>query len=316
MKNIIFLLLFLFVFPTVSFALSEAEHLYFLKNYPEYKKADKALNKYWKKFFTPLIGEKRKEVLESQREWVKSNRDTLANEFMDVGLSRPEAYIRTTFRRINELRYLEYNLSRDYASTKPLDYFLDDTDYPSYYAKSPRKTNNSSVQQSNEDYHTKKIPQIDDSDIEDEDDIVVNYKKSHTQSENSRPNISSDITQKDYEPIETHYDTNPVAKLNAGDAILELNQNSLRFDNKYKNKTINITGFIQDIQEENNLYVISVSGSVNNFSEYVVCYFTEEYKDAILTLNKEESVSVIGLYKGVDKNDKSMVKIYNCKIEM
>lgn len=315
MKKILAILLFCCVFPTYALALSDADHAYFLKHSPEYRQADAAMTQMWKKVFTPLKGKKRQEMLDSQRQWIRTYRDQIAEDFMEVGLSRPQAYARATFRRVNELRYLNYNLTMQSSASKPLDYFLDDTDYPSYYAKSNSNKRSEEPTPPKKEEPKKKEPKNSYANIEDDDDgddMMVNYKGKANNV--PAPSLDEKPVQKKIEPTTNFDNSNIVTKLTAAEAIDEFKQNKLRFDSKYKNKTLTIKGFVSDLQYDDNLYVIHLSGSESDSSNYIICNFDEENKDVILTLNTGDSISVIGLYLG-NENSNS-IKLSNCKVEL
>jgi uncharacterized protein YecT (DUF1311 family) len=109
LKKIIISSMMIFFSISTAFALSTADYEKLLKTSPVIKKADAELNDIWKRVFKPLTGDYRKQILNDQRNWVKFERESDAQEFMQSGMSKEKAYEQAIKKRINRLRVVEYN---------------------------------------------------------------------------------------------------------------------------------------------------------------------------------------------------------------
>ena len=96
----------------------------------------------------------------------------------------------------------------------------------------------------------------------------------------------------------------------------EVEQNQLRFDKTYNNKSITILGYVGEIEAKNNGYELRVLGkkSDNNPSLQIECRFTEEQEDMLLKLNKNDVVKVKGMYKGKQKSQVGKLVLFDCTI--
>ena len=111
----IFLLIFTFLVfsPQLSFALSDAEHMAFLRDSPSYKYTVKSFNDLWVFLKKNLPNEKYEIILRNQRNWIQKECDEVARVFMNNGFSRYEAYCHAIYVRMSELEdYYYYNSSR------------------------------------------------------------------------------------------------------------------------------------------------------------------------------------------------------------
>ncbi|MBQ7608140.1 MAG: hypothetical protein IJU76_09255 [Desulfovibrionaceae bacterium] len=139
-------ILFLFILSNIlfaqsSFALSDQEYTNLLRTSVEFKIMDQVLGKDWKELMQ--LTKRDKQYQESlradQRNWVKSERDRIAKEFMNYGISRDLAYAKAALARVNELAVPLYNarLSRqdqERGVGKADGAFAADQDDPYYYA--------------------------------------------------------------------------------------------------------------------------------------------------------------------------------------
>lgn len=109
-----------------TFALSDAEYNSLAKNSSEFRQADKELNKFWKVTIGQLDGDYKKQVLNEQRQWVKTGWDKTAQKFMAQGLSKSAAYTKAIQERINQLRVIRENSSLgedELGNAKADDYY-------------------------------------------------------------------------------------------------------------------------------------------------------------------------------------------------
>lgn len=109
-----------------TFALSDAEYNSLAKNSSEFRQADKELNKFWKDTIGQLDGDYKKQVLNEQRQWVKTGWDKTAQKFMAQGLSKSAAYTKAIHERINQLRVIQENSTlseNEMGSAKADDYY-------------------------------------------------------------------------------------------------------------------------------------------------------------------------------------------------
>ena len=281
----IFLIFILFLcLPNITFALSDDEYRDLLATSTKFKNADAALSNHWKKIFKPLKGTQRQYLLDEQRAWIIDERDEIAMQFMEAGLSREDAYTIATLRRIRELDYLNYyaHLSQKTNAKKTIDDFLIDKDYPSYYHKQSTKPQHAP---------SKDLP---------------------TPKPQSAPNLTqpNSVQPSIQEPSPAN---NAVVKLKATVAITEANTDRSSFDRKYKNRQLLIAGIITDIRMDNTNYILTLNGSNNQ--EGIRCYFDEKYSDQILTLNQDDAISVKGMYKVESDSQYEGITLYNCEIE-
>lgn len=112
-----------------SFALSDAEFNSLAKSSADFRQADKDLNKYWKDTIGNLDGAYKKQVLNDQRQWVKSGWDKSAQNFMAQGMSKSAAYTKAIHERINQLRVIQENSNlgeNEMGTAKADDYYNGD----------------------------------------------------------------------------------------------------------------------------------------------------------------------------------------------
>ena len=105
-----FILIVIFLFSVIgnSFAFSSNEaHLRYLKEYPEYKEADKQLNEAWKKLKSLCSDAQYELELKEQRSWIKE-RDRLARAIR----KDDELYVHAAIRIINDrISILNYKIA-------------------------------------------------------------------------------------------------------------------------------------------------------------------------------------------------------------
>lgn len=94
---------------TGAMALSEKEYQIMMKASPDFRQADKLLNKTWKTVSKGLKGESKKHLLELQRSWLKSGRDEAAEEYELMGYTRDCAYAKATRKWVSNLEVFNHN---------------------------------------------------------------------------------------------------------------------------------------------------------------------------------------------------------------
>ena len=131
MKHLFAILIFCLlttVFPTKSYALTENEYNELLQ-VPYFKQADQELSAVWKEVYNKLSGAYKKQILNDQRQWLKSGRDSSAKALMEEeGFSIEDAYTIAVYLRIGDLYVIQHNnsLSPDqYGSAKADGYYYD-----------------------------------------------------------------------------------------------------------------------------------------------------------------------------------------------
>ena len=131
MKHLFAILIFCLsttVFPTKSHALTENEYNELLQ-VPYFKQADQELSAVWKEVYNKLSGAYKKQILNDQRQWLKSGRDTSAKALMEEeGFTIEDAYTIAVYLRIGDLYVIQHNnsLSPDqYGSAKADGYYYD-----------------------------------------------------------------------------------------------------------------------------------------------------------------------------------------------
>lgn len=131
MKHLFAILIFCLlttVFPTKSHALTENEYNELLQ-VPYFKQADQELSAVWKEVYNKLGGAYKKQILNNQRQWLKSGRDSNAKALMEEeGFTIEDAYTIAVYLRIGDLYVIQHNssLSPDqYGSAKADGYYYD-----------------------------------------------------------------------------------------------------------------------------------------------------------------------------------------------
>ncbi|WP_297219626.1 lysozyme inhibitor LprI family protein [uncultured Desulfovibrio sp.] len=134
MKHIITVLIVCFftvTFQTKSYSLAENEYNELLK-IPYFKQADKELSAVWKEVYNSLHGDYKKQILDSQRQWLKSGRDKSAKALIEEeGFSIEDAYTIAVYLRIGDLYVIQHNnsLSPDQYGSAKADGYYDDMMY-------------------------------------------------------------------------------------------------------------------------------------------------------------------------------------------
>lgn len=131
MKHLFAILIFCIlttVFPTKSHALTENEYNELLQ-VPYFKQADQELSAVWKEVYNKLGSAYKKQILNDQRQWLKSGRDSSAKALMEEeGFTIEDAYTIAVYLRIGDLYVIQHNnsLSPDqYGSAKADGYYYD-----------------------------------------------------------------------------------------------------------------------------------------------------------------------------------------------
>jgi uncharacterized protein YecT (DUF1311 family) len=114
MKNMFAVLVLVMLTVSPAFALSDEEYTTLKKSNADFAKADRRLAQVWKELKADLYKDAFAELQKDQREWIDSGRDEEAQELMNEGYSRAEAYTIATNNRADELpdiaRWVERNL--------------------------------------------------------------------------------------------------------------------------------------------------------------------------------------------------------------
>ena len=135
------LLLALFcLLPDYARALSDEDYKHMMSVSEKFRKADKELSDLWKNLMKHSSKDLKKILIDEQRQWLNTDRDNDAKEFMEVGFDKTGAYTKATIKRIHILRATEYNnnLSKEQqalGAVKDDMFFLEEDDYPEYYKK-------------------------------------------------------------------------------------------------------------------------------------------------------------------------------------
>ena len=93
-----------FLFAASALALSDAEYRRMKQDSPAFAKADRELTQAWNEAKRALGKSGFDRLKKEQREWIVSGRDERAEELMDGGMSRSEAYAAATTERVREIR--------------------------------------------------------------------------------------------------------------------------------------------------------------------------------------------------------------------
>ena len=97
--------------PQSNQRLSDAEYKQMLKDYPDFARADKALNAAWARAKKNMNANDFEALKREQARWISSERDKQASELMveddlEAGYSKPEAYTIATRARANYISHL------------------------------------------------------------------------------------------------------------------------------------------------------------------------------------------------------------------
>lgn len=119
--------LFFIFHATGVLAISNTEYQELLK-VPYFKQADQELSAVWKEVYNKLDGAYKKQILDDQRQWLKSGRDASAKALMEEGFTIEDAHTIAVYLRIGDLYVIQHNnsLSPDqYGSAKADGYYYD-----------------------------------------------------------------------------------------------------------------------------------------------------------------------------------------------
>lgn len=118
MKRLFAVLTLIFLLASPAFALSDSEYLKMKRNYPKFARADRNLTRVWNELKKELSTKDFKELQKNQREWIAKGRDDAANEYINEGYSRVEAYTRATNDRANALPQIAADIEQGIISSK------------------------------------------------------------------------------------------------------------------------------------------------------------------------------------------------------
>ena len=103
MKKVFAVIALVLLSASACFALSDAEYLRMKKNNADFRKADQRLTQVWKKLKGSLSGRVFAELQALQNDWISFGRDEEAQEYINEGYSRAEAYTMATNERADDL---------------------------------------------------------------------------------------------------------------------------------------------------------------------------------------------------------------------
>ena len=89
-KRMALLVLLFFMVCSSAMALTDREYKAMLQTSSEFRQADAELTRAWKRVYGLLNGREKRDLLENQRQWVKTGRDAAARKMR--GMGRAEAY--------------------------------------------------------------------------------------------------------------------------------------------------------------------------------------------------------------------------------
>ena len=103
----------------------------------------------------------------------------------------------------------------------------------------------------------------------------------------------------------------------ASDLITEVGKNQMRFDKKYKEKTITVSGFVGQIDEKQGKYALQLFGETGlaNPFRYIECIFDPSQEDALMELNKGDSIILKGTYKGKQNFQIGALTLFECLMQ-
>ena len=105
MKHLMSIVAVVLVFTVPAFALSDAEYLRMKKSSADFAEADKFLSDAYNNVKNVMPRSEFASIKEEQREWIKSGRDEAAQDFIDDGMTRTEAYTKVTEMRAYDLHH-------------------------------------------------------------------------------------------------------------------------------------------------------------------------------------------------------------------
>lgn len=114
------------LFPINTLALSDADFNALIAESPEFKAQDQKLGQIYKEIMNTLQGDAKIRIRNNQRQWLKSELDAEARDYMSQGMSKAQAYARAFHVRYNQLRVVLENsqLSEDdYGRAKADDFY-------------------------------------------------------------------------------------------------------------------------------------------------------------------------------------------------
>lgn len=119
MKKIFAALTLLLLAASSAFALSDSEYLKLKKSNMDFARADKRLSNVWTNVKKSLPKKVFTELQKLQREWIASGRDEAANEYIEQGYSRAEAYTMATNDRVDALPQIAADLRTSSRPSRP-----------------------------------------------------------------------------------------------------------------------------------------------------------------------------------------------------
>lgn len=103
----------------------------------------------------------------------------------------------------------------------------------------------------------------------------------------------------------------------AKDLISEAKANRMRFDKNFKSKHVRVSGYVGEIKPDRNAFTMLLFGEkgdlINPF-DHIECHFSVSEEDELLDLNRGNSVTIIGMYKGKEDFEVGEFVLYDCKV--
>ena len=105
MKRILSAAILTLILAGSASGLSDKEYTRMMKTSKAFREADEFMNECYKECRQTLPRSDFKRVAEEQREWLASGRDETAQDFIDDGMTRAEAYAKVTEMRAHDLHH-------------------------------------------------------------------------------------------------------------------------------------------------------------------------------------------------------------------
>ena len=92
----------------------------------------------------------------------------------------------------------------------------------------------------------------------------------------------------------------PDFRIGPDELISEYANNSLAADNKFKNKTVRLTGYVEDIGRNENIRQLYVQFDSGYTDARVVCFFDRSYENQLIKLSRTSRVTIQGVVVGME----------------
>ena len=104
------------------------------------------------------------------------------------------------------------------------------------------------------------------------------------------------------------------AVLKAPEVVQSMEENRMKFDLQYKNKTLVVAGTVAKIEEKKGKYILSLSNGdrVPNPFKCISCVFDKP--DELMDLKAGDEATVSGNYKGKQNFEIGIMTLFKCKL--